>query len=69
MSKTIRPSRPTRRQKEIIDALRLVVDDYLVCTETENMITLYNKHTKQTKTWFKKGRISDIRKEKLNEKA
>lgn len=54
MSKTIRPSRPTRRQKEIIDSLRLVVDHYLVCTETESTITLYNKHTKKTITRYKK---------------
>ncbi|MGN0587418.1 MAG: DUF6906 family protein, partial [Oscillospiraceae bacterium] len=30
-----RPSKPTRSQKEVIDALRLDVESYLVCTETE----------------------------------
>lgn len=54
MSKTIRPSRPTRRQKEIIDSLRLTVENYLICTETENTITLYNKHTGKTITRYKK---------------
>lgn len=54
MSKTIRPSRPTRRQKEIIDSLRLTVDNYLICTETENTITLYNKHTGRTISRYKK---------------
>lgn len=54
MSKTIRPSRPTRRQKIIIDSLRLVADHYLVCSETENTITLYNKHTGKTITRYKK---------------
>lgn len=54
MSKTSRPVRPTRRQKEIIDTLRLTADHYLVCTETENTITLYNKHTGKTITRYKK---------------
>lgn len=54
MSKTIRPSRPTRRQKEIIDSLRLTVENYLICTETESTITLYNKHTGKTITRYKK---------------
>lgn len=56
MSKTSRPVRPTRRQKEIIDTLRLTADHYLVCAETENMITLYNKHTGKTITRYKKER-------------
>ena len=60
MSKT-RPSKPTRSQKEIIDALRLDVESYLVCTETEHTITLYNKYTGKT--------ISRFKKERKNEKA
>lgn len=54
MSYKIRPSRPTRRQKEIIDSLRLTVENYLICTETESTITLYNKHTGKTITRYKK---------------
>lgn len=57
MSKTSRPLRPTRRQKQIIESLRLNVDNYLVCTETENFITLYNKHTEKTITRYKKENI------------
>lgn len=48
--------RPTRRQKSIIDNLRLNVDDYLVCTESESTITLLNKHTGKTITKYKKER-------------
>ncbi len=54
MSNKIRPSRPTRRQKEIINALRLTVEHYLICSETESTITLYNKHTGKTITRYKK---------------
>lgn len=53
MSKT-RPSKPTRTQKAVIDALRLDVESYLVCTETERTITLYNKYTGKTVSRFKK---------------
>lgn len=56
-----RPSKPTRSQKEVIDALRLDVESYLVCTETERNITLYNKYTGKT--------ISRFKKECKNEKA
>lgn len=49
-----RPTRPTRRQKEIISALRFNAEQYLVCGETENTITLYNKHTGKTITRYKK---------------
>ncbi|MBP1560392.1 MAG: hypothetical protein J6C96_04005 [Oscillospiraceae bacterium] len=55
MSKTNRPHRPTRRQKEIIDALWLTTENYLVCSETESTITLYNKHTGKTIPRYKKG--------------
>jgi hypothetical protein len=58
MSKS-RPVRPTRRQKEIIDSLRLTTENYLVCTETENTITLYNKYTGKTITRYKKGAKSE----------
>ena len=43
MSKTNRPRRPTRRQKGIIEDLKL--------------ITLYNKHTGKTITRYKKENI------------
>lgn len=56
-----RPSKPTRSQKAVIDALRLDVESYLVCTETERTITLYNKYTGKT--------ISRFKKERKNEKA
>lgn len=56
-----RPSKPTRSQKAVIDALRLDVESYLVCTETEHTITLYNKYTGKT--------ISRFKKELKNEKA
>ena len=54
-------SRPTRRQKAVIEALRLNVDNYLICTETEHTITLYNKHTGKM--------ISRYKKELKNEKV
>lgn len=57
MSKTNRPRRPTRRQKEIIEALRLITEHYLVCSESESTITLYNKHTGKTITRYKKENI------------
>lgn len=57
MSKADRPSKPTRRQKIIIDMLRLTPGNYLVCTETENTITLYNKHTDKTITRYKKENL------------
>lgn len=49
-----RPVRPTRRQKEIISALGLNTEQYLVCCESENIITLYNKHTGKTISRYKK---------------
>lgn len=54
MSKAERPSRPTRRQKILIDMLRLTPENYLVCSETEHTITLFNKHTGKTITRYKK---------------
>lgn len=54
MSNKIRPIRPTRRQKEIINALRLTVEHYLICSEMESTITLYNKHTGKIITRYKK---------------
>lgn len=50
-----RPQRPTRAQKKIINSLRLVVDNYLVCEETETTIVLYNKHTGKTIIRYKRG--------------
>lgn len=49
-------TRPTRRQKEDINLLRLNPEDYLVCCETEHTITLYNKHTEKVVTRIKKER-------------
>lgn len=57
MSKTNRPRRPTRRQKGIIEDLKLITEHYLVCSETESTITLYNKHTGKTITRYKKENI------------
>lgn len=59
MSNKVRPSRPTRRQKEIINALRLTVEHYLICSETESTITLYNKHTGKTITRYKKEHTNE----------
>ncbi len=53
--KTTRATRPTRRQKELIDSLRLTVEHYLVVSETDTVITLYNKLTGKTITRYKKG--------------
>lgn len=52
----MRPQRPTRRQKQIIDSLRLTVSNYLVVSETDTAITLYNKSTGKTITRYKKER-------------
>lgn len=49
-----RATRPTRKQKQIIDSLRLTVDNYLVVEETAAAITLYNKSTGKTITRYKK---------------
>lgn len=51
-----RPTRPTRRQKEEIDRIRLDPTDWLVCCESEHTITLYNKYTGKTVTKVKKER-------------
>lgn len=51
-----RPARPTRRQKEEIDLIRLDPADWLVCCESEHTITLYNKYTGKTVTKVKKER-------------
>lgn len=47
-------TRPTRRQKELIDRLRLNPDDWLICCESEHTITLYNKYTDKSITRIKK---------------
>lgn len=41
----MRATKPTRRQKQLIDGLRLTVEHYLVVSETDTDITLYNKIT------------------------
>lgn len=41
----MRAVKPTRRQKQLIDGLRLTVEHYLVVEETDTDITLYNKIT------------------------
>lgn len=52
----MRPRRPTRRQKQLIDSLRLAAANYLVVSETKTTITLYNKSTGKTITRYKKER-------------
>lgn len=52
----MRATRPTKRQKKLIDSLRLTVANYLVCEETDTAITLYNKSTGKTITRYKKER-------------
>lgn len=52
----MRPRRPTRKQKQIIDGLRLTVSNYLVVSETDTAITMYNKSTGKTITRYKKER-------------
>lgn len=52
----MRPKRPTRRQKKLIDGLRLTVSNYLVVSETGTAITLYNKSTGKTITRYIKER-------------
>lgn len=56
------PTRPTRKQKQEISALGLIVDHYLVCCETEHTITLYNKHTGKTITRYNKGAHNEKKK-------
>lgn len=51
--KTKRATRPTRRQKILIDSFRLTVEHYLVVSETDTAITLYNKLTGKTITRYK----------------
>lgn len=51
----MRPQRPTRRQKQIIDSLRLTVSNYLVVSETDTVITLYNKSTGKNHNTIQKG--------------
>lgn len=53
--KTKRVLRPTRRQKILIDSLRLDARNYLVISETADKLELYNKHTGKTITRYKKG--------------
>ncbi len=48
-----RATRPTRRQKQLIDSLRLAVEHYLVVEETDTSIKLYNKLTGKTITRYK----------------
>lgn len=50
----MRYQRPTRRQKQLIDSLRLTVENYLVVSETDAAITLYNKSTGKIITRYKK---------------
>ena len=49
----MRATKPTRRQKQLIDRLRLTVENYLVVSETATAITLYNKITGKTITRYK----------------
>ncbi len=49
----MRATKPTRRQKQLIDSLRLTVEHYLVVSETDTRITLYNKFTGETITRYK----------------
>lgn len=51
--KILRATRPTRRQKQIIDSLRLTVEHYLVVEETDTSIKLYNKLMGKTITRYK----------------
>lgn len=51
--KTLRATRPTRRQKQLIDRLRLTVGNYLVVEETDTSIKLYNKLTGKTIARYK----------------
>ena len=44
----MRAVKPTRRQKPLIDGLRLNVEHYLVVEETDTSIKLYNKLTGKT---------------------
>ncbi len=44
----MRAVKPTRRQKQLIDGLRLTVEHYLVVKETDASIKLYNKITGKT---------------------
>lgn len=52
----MRATRPTRKQKQIIDGLRLTVENYLVVSETKTTIILYNKSTGKTITRYKKDK-------------
>lgn len=52
----MRATRPTRKQKQIIDGLRLTVSNYLVVSETDTAITMYNKSTGKTITRYKKDK-------------
>lgn len=45
----IRPMRPTRRQKEIIQNHNLKPDNWLVCKEEAGELSLVNKNTKRTR--------------------
>lgn len=49
----MRATKPTRRQKQLIDSLRLTVGHYLVVNETDTSIKLYNKITSKTITRYK----------------
>lgn len=49
----MRAVKPTRRQKQLIDSLRLTVENYLVVSETNAAIKLYNKITGKTITRYK----------------
>ena len=53
----MRPQRPTRRQKQIIDRLRLTVSNYLVVSETDTASTLYNKSTGKTIIRYKERKV------------
>lgn len=46
--KTLRATRPTRCQEQLIDRLKLPGGNYLVVSETATAITLYNKITGKT---------------------
>lgn len=58
----MRPRRPTRKQKQIIDGLRLTVANYLVVSESKTIITLYNKSTGKTITRYKNKKDKKERK-------
>lgn len=45
-----RPTRPTRRQKEVMRKKRFVPKNWLVVSESNGELTLINKETKNLRT-------------------